>query len=390
MVRKRPTWIIYRKEVREALRDRKTLVIMVLLPLILYPLLFLGLSVGTAVQKEKLAAEPLVIGVSKDVPQGLRDALAEVEGVSVHVVTKPGDAVMGRSEPRLNLAVVIEAEDAGALATDKQATVHVLYDGGSDRSRQGLLRIREALEKYADGVRDQRLTWLASMIAKHLPASGTPRLARLKLTPEFVLPLAVEAKNVAPPTRQGGWILGQLLPMLICLLMIGATFYPAVDLTAGEKERGTLQTLLTAPISPFSMVAGKFLTVVTLALLTGVVNLATKDILCRADATSVAVEVKVSSGAARKTHIGWTDPSDPSAGVTLRMSGPGNAYFAHMHPWRSEDPSATLAVRCCSADALHSLVYRQAWPRERMSAHQDVGQSKLLTEKPDLILKEFP
>ena len=136
MVRKRPTWIIYRKEVREALRDRKTLVIMVLLPLILYPLLFLGLSVGTAVQKEKLAAEPLVIGVSKDVPQGLRDALAEVEGVSLRAVVEERGEV---------IEVATQGEDRAVLRRLEEREVPV--------ARERDAGFFECLESFDDGHR---------------------------------------------------------------------------------------------------------------------------------------------------------------------------------------------------------------------------------------------
>jgi sodium transport system permease protein len=79
---------------------------------------------------------------------------------------------------------------------------------------------------------------------------------------------------VAPPARQAGRILGAFLPFLLISLSLFGGFYPAVDLTAGEKERGTLQTLLCAPLRPIEIVTGKFLAVWAVALATALVNVA--------------------------------------------------------------------------------------------------------------------
>ena len=63
--------------------------------------------------------------------------------------------------------------------------------------------------------------------------------------------------------------MARILPMLLMLMIVLGAFYPAIEVTAGEKERGTLQTLLTAPISPLEIVTGKFLSVFCVAAVTG-------------------------------------------------------------------------------------------------------------------------
>ncbi len=65
-----------------------------------------------------------------------------------------------------------------------------------------------------------------------------------------------------------------ILPLIMVLMIAVGAFYPAVDLTAGEKERGTFETLLSTPTSKIEIVAGKFLTVFALAMTTGILNLA--------------------------------------------------------------------------------------------------------------------
>ena len=243
---------ILRKELLEALRDRKTLVIMVVLPLLLYPLVFIGFSQATLAQQDRMAREELVLGIGGGpAPAALLGAL---EAVPSSRLVELQDVDAAVRQGRVFAALDVDPAARALVASGDQGEVRIVYDGSSDRSREAERRLREVVSSYVEQVR-------------------RGRLEDAGLRPEFVDPVALDVINVAPPARQGGWLLGQILPMLVSFLMIGAAFYPAVDLTAGEKERGTLQTLLTAPISPLSIVAGKFGAVVVLALLTGLINL---------------------------------------------------------------------------------------------------------------------
>jgi sodium transport system permease protein len=73
----------------------------------------------------------------------------------------------------------------------------------------------------------------------------------------------VTQKNVAPPEKVGGNLLGGFVPYIIILLCFTGAMYPAMDLTAGEKERGTMETLLCSPAARTDIVLGKFLMVLT-------------------------------------------------------------------------------------------------------------------------------
>jgi sodium transport system permease protein len=245
-------WVILKKEVVETLRDRKTLIVMVVLPLVLYPLLFLGLGQATKAQQESLEQEALTLGLAgAEPPPAMVALLEEIPSTTLVRVEDAEAAVLDR---QVSAAVQIPPEFGPSLDAKGQGKLTLAYDGSDDSSREAETRLRTALEAYAEIVRDARLV-------------------EANLAVDYVRPVSMEARNVAPPARQGGWVLGQILPMLVSMLMIGAAFYPAIDLTAGEKERGTLQTLLTAPIDAMSIVAGKFGAVVVLSLLTGVMNL---------------------------------------------------------------------------------------------------------------------
>src|SRR6185369_6116265 len=83
----------------------------------------------------------------------------------------------------------------------------------------------------------------------------------------------VERKNVAPPEKVGGATIGGIIPYMIIILCFTGAIYPAIDLTAGEKERGTMETLLCSPVGRTEIVLGKFLMVLTASLTTMLLSL---------------------------------------------------------------------------------------------------------------------
>ena len=82
----------------------------------------------------------------------------------------------------------------------------------------------------------------------------------------------MKQQNVAPPEKVGGATFGGFIGYMVILLCLTGGMYPAMDLTAGEKERGTMETILSSPISRFHLVMGKFLLVLTASLVTAVLS----------------------------------------------------------------------------------------------------------------------
>jgi len=91
-------------------------------------------------------------------------------------------------------------------------------------------------------------------IAKH---NAPPRIAR---------PFVVKSKDIAPPKKMGGFLLGKIIPLLVIIFAAVGAFYPAIDVTAMEKERGTLETLLLTPTRTTEIMIGKFLSVFLLTM----------------------------------------------------------------------------------------------------------------------------
>jgi sodium transport system permease protein len=89
------------------------------------------------------------------------------------------------------------------------------------------------------------------------------RLAEHGLPETLVKPFETRRENVAPPEKVGGNAFGGIVPYFIVILCFMGAVYPALDMTAGEKERGTMETLLCSPVSRVDIVLGKFLMVLT-------------------------------------------------------------------------------------------------------------------------------
>ena len=102
----------------------------------------------------------------------------------------------------------------------------------------------------------------------------TERLEARQLPANLIEPFRIEQQNVASPEQVSGTIIGGLVPYFIIVLCLSGAMYPAMDLTAGEKERGTIETILSSPVSRVHLVLGKFFMVLTAALLTAVLSMA--------------------------------------------------------------------------------------------------------------------
>ena len=99
------------------------------------------------------------------------------------------------------------------------------------------------------------------------------RLKRDQKTESYTEPIRVKAEDVATAREVGGSVWARLFPFLLVMMSLTGAFYPAVDICAGEKERGTMETLLISPASRTEIVAGKFLTVMLASVMTAMLNL---------------------------------------------------------------------------------------------------------------------
>jgi sodium transport system permease protein len=117
-----------------------------------------------------------------------------------------------------------------------------------------------------DILRDYRLDLAKSLLTAKGVSTG------------LLQPFDLDENNVAPPEKVGGSGFGGMIPYFVIILAFTGAMYPAMDLTAGEKERGTMETILTSPVSRTDLVLGKFFMVVTASLATAILALCSMGI----------------------------------------------------------------------------------------------------------------
>lgn len=252
---------IWAKELTETLRDRRTLFAMFVLPVLIHPLLFMAMGRLTAAESAERRKHEPQVAVWGPVPEAVQAALEREVGAKIverrerapAELLEAARALVGNKTVEL---VLVAGEDAAErLGADGSARVEVYYDSVKRRSDGAQARVKKALQAFSD-------------------AQVVERVARRGLPEGFQAPLAVSTTDVASKRQRGAGIAGAALPIIMLFVMMMCGLLPAIDLTAGEKERGTLQTLLCAPVKPTEIVAGKYLTVVITALVGAAANLA--------------------------------------------------------------------------------------------------------------------
>ena len=244
---------VYRKELRDSLRDRRTLISMIVVPTLMIPgIMLIAGVVSLRVVKKASEEVPAVIALGGDDSPLVRAALAADK--RLRLVPATADWKQRIVDKQVRAAVEIPAGFDAALARGEAATVKLHHYESELRSGFAVGALRSFFSDYREK------TVAARLVARGLPAA-------------LVRPFEVKTENVAPPEKVGGNIIGGMIPYLFILLCFTGAMYPAMDLTAGEKERGTMETILCSPVARVHLVLGKFLMVLTASLATVVWSL---------------------------------------------------------------------------------------------------------------------
>ncbi|HEY2415223.1 MAG TPA: ABC transporter permease subunit/CPBP intramembrane protease [Pirellulaceae bacterium] len=265
--------LIFFREARDQLRDRRTLFTVLVLPLLLYPLMgalvfqvqqFLREHpskvrlVGTA----GLPEEPALVVDGK-----LAEKFGDASRLEVEVVPQTNlsfDELRRQAETDIRLGlcdavVYFPADFAKQLAefhdgTGKSPRPIFIRDTAKDKSKIASQRIDVVIDR-----------WNRSLVKQNLEQSHISAAA--------ASPFETDHVDVAQPARRRAAMWSKILPFILMIWALTGAFYPAIDLCAGEKERGTLETLLTSPAARSEIVCGKLLTVMTFSMATAVLNL---------------------------------------------------------------------------------------------------------------------
>jgi len=245
------TLIVFWKELREVLRDRRVLFSTIVSPLLMTPLLLWG--VGMMIQQRQESAQRAVIPVAVIAPRGGAELLKALDegGFAVRRVSEPAQAESMLRSRHARAVLVVDDRFDEHLHNESTAKVTVLYDPLNDSSREALSRLRALTDRLS-------AEWVQR------------RLARRFIAAEFTTPIAVVTQTIQTENPVGNLVLGIILPYVIVLSAFFGAVSPAFDLVAGEKERGTLETLLATPASRRQIVWGKFLSVTVVCMLAAI------------------------------------------------------------------------------------------------------------------------
>jgi sodium transport system permease protein len=239
----RNIFTIYLKELRDTLRDRRSLLSIVIIPTIVMPALFFGVGkVAIAiVSKAKEEIPTVMIVGGEDSPAVVAQLQASKK---LRIVPLAADWQQQISDKKIRAAVQVPAGFAAGLKVGQAGAVTIYNYQGEIKSGFAV----SELETFFRDLRDRTVA---------------ERLAERALPATLIKPFEVKRENVVAPEKVGGNLLGGFVPYLIIILCFTGAMYPAMDLTAGEKERGTMETLLCSPVARGDIVLGKFLMVLT-------------------------------------------------------------------------------------------------------------------------------
>jgi sodium transport system permease protein len=255
---------VYWKEMRSLARDRHTLIYSLFLPLFLYPfLIWAVIQIITYVRalEERVHSRVVLIDSSGadtlSTFLGGKRNLRLIDPPSVVSRDLAQDALRKEAgewvRSRHTDAVVFvwakedgEAEEAGGVGPELTRALRalVVYSAAESPSRQAKERLETALSEY----RRERL------IAAAFSAGQDE---------EFLEPIALEEKDLSTRQEFAKYVASLILPLVMIVMTAMGAFYPALDATVGEKERGTLETTLVSPARPLAVAMGKYLAVVT-------------------------------------------------------------------------------------------------------------------------------
>lgn len=264
--------VIFQREVRDQLRDRRTVFMIFVLPMLLYPILIIGAAQIRAASEtrtrtvvlvgaEHLPAEPPLLNEARDgFLASLFDAPDEARRLSLKLVRGEGqwlDPAFRERATRGGAAdavVTFPADLTERIAQRRAPQISLDYNSADERSQLTYLRLKEVMKRWQD-----------ALLSRRLAADALP--------PSYTEPVELKPVDVATPAELGSSIWSRLFPFLLVMMSLTGAFYPAVDLCAGEKERGTMETLLISPASRAEIVLGKFFTVMLASVLTALLNL---------------------------------------------------------------------------------------------------------------------
>lgn len=245
---------IAKKELTDITRDRRTIIMMIVLPFVLIPGLFGVVYTIQSQQAEKATEQQMKVSFfgQEHAPE-LYQAFADLDNVIIldQITADSVDSYI--QNEYLDAAIYVNREYQKSIDQNKQAPIIIKFKGTDSF---GITRDR-----------------IKSLLTAQENQIITKRMNQLNLKPDIVKAYQIEYKDIASTQEKLGKFVGGFLPYFFIIFGFMGAMYPALDLGAGEKERGTLETILSSPATRLDVVLGKFLVVMLAAIITAFIAL---------------------------------------------------------------------------------------------------------------------
>ena len=227
---------IFMKEALDTLRDKRTIIIMVLVPVLVFPIIFIASSRLQMSVMEREQERTVKIGfVSKDRDGQLEEFFRAQERMELIIIEDEAELESLVRSDSILYGLYIPEGFGQAIENLESTSVSLYFSGTRITGKERIDRILSAFEKK---------------VVEH-------RLEEQGLSESFIKPFRTESVNVATGQEMIGKLAGGFLPYLFIIFCFTGAMYPAIDLFTGEKERRTMETLLTAPVSRIEILIGK-------------------------------------------------------------------------------------------------------------------------------------
>ena len=240
---------IFKKELKDTLRDRRTIIMMMVIPVLIFPVI-LNIVVGISSSFQKEAAEKTVkIGLVSEMPSRLDTELAnlpkELGKKEIIPVKDTAELIQLIRKDSLQFGIYIPGETDACLEEKEPVMLSIFFNG----TDVGMIERAKAYIEY-----------VSEKLKKE-------RYRELNIKETALTPIASTYRNIASNKEMIGKLAGGILPYIFIAFGFLGCMYPAIDLFTGEKERGTIETLLTTPVPRWKLLFGKMGVVVLSGLL---------------------------------------------------------------------------------------------------------------------------
>lgn len=244
---------VFFKELLDMLRDKRTIIFTIIFPLLLTPAIVLLYSKFTSNKKKDAAERNIIMGViSNSQSPELITQISKVKGLTLQNFTNANELKTKVKNDEIDLGLVLDSNFNTKLSSNGSAVLTVYSKPTDDEIIWE--RVKVAIDAFKANALNNRY------IALNIPPSVSE-------------PIIVKEESVLNTVESIGKMMGGFLPYLFVLTCLAGAINPALDLFAGEKERSTLETLLTTPVNRIYILIGKLLLITVFGIISGFLSL---------------------------------------------------------------------------------------------------------------------